>query len=73
MADVVSPLSSDTFLIEPSIHGVTLVLRHGPHLFPAVLSDQLIEEWIAKLQLELAGLAPEMKTQLRRINETPIF
>nr|WP_295111151.1 hypothetical protein [uncultured Caulobacter sp.] len=73
MTELISPLSSDTFFIEATIHGVTLVPRRGPHLFPAVLSIEEIDQWTAKLQRELVGLAVEMKTELRKISETPLF
>jgi hypothetical protein len=73
MTDTIFPLSGDTFCIKADFNGVTLELRCGPHLFPAVLSDELIDLWIERVQIELAAVAPEMKTALRKVNQTPLF
>jgi hypothetical protein len=73
MNDPVFPLSGDTFCIDVDISGVSLTLRHGPRLFPGVLSDDLIDLWVEKVQIELAAVAPEMKVALRKLKEEPLF
>jgi hypothetical protein len=73
MTNTIFPLSGDTFCIKADFNGVTLELQRGPYLFPAVLSDELIDRWVTQVQFELAAAAPEMKAALRKINETPLF
>ncbi|HEX3888592.1 MAG TPA: hypothetical protein VHW05_13940 [Phenylobacterium sp.] len=72
MSDLVEPLSGETFLIEVGISGVSLVPKRGC-LFAAVLSDELIDVWVQKVVAELLAVAPEMKAELRKLNETPLF
>jgi hypothetical protein len=72
MAKTVFPLSGDTFRIEVDISGVSLAGRREP-LFPAVLSDELVDQLIGQLQIELASLAPEMKAELRKLRATSLF
>lgn len=65
-------LSSEIFLIEADASGVTLVAAREP-LFPKILTEDAVDQWIEKLQIDLVALSAEMKTRLRTQREKPLF
>ena len=58
-------LSSETFGFQISASGVVLTAQGKP-LFPAVLSEELFDSWVGQMHAELASVAAEATTALRR-------
>lgn len=72
MKEKIASLTRDAFAFKADALGVRLIARRG-QLSSSLLSEAEIDAVIGRLHAELDGVSAEMKTELHKILETPLF
>lgn len=72
MEEKVAPPPGGSFAFKADTLGVRLITRRA-QLSSSLLSEAEIDTVIGRLHAELDGVSAEMKAELRKILETPLF